>query len=115
MFDVGFMRRRCWVHGIKPPTWFPALYARDGRDYGDTMTTWAGYRERISLDRLCKALGVPSPKVDGMDGGAVFGLWQAGEFDKIAAYNAADVEAVRQVWLRLSFEALPVTTMEDAA
>ena len=115
MFDVGFMRRRCWVHGIKPPTWFPALYARDGRDYGDTMTTWAGYRERISLDRLCKALGVPSPKVDGMHGGAVFELWQAGEFDKIAKYNAADVEATRQCWLRLSFENVPVTSLEDAA
>ena len=104
MFDIGFMRRRAWVHGIKPPSWFPTLHARDGRDYGDTMTAWAGYRERISLDRLCKALGVPSPKVDGMHGGAVFELWQAGEFDKIATYNAADVMATRQCWQRLNFE-----------
>ena len=115
MFDIGFMRRRCWVHNIKPPTWFPTLYARDGRDYGDTMTMWAGYRERISLDRLCKALGVPSPKQDGMHGGAVFEQWQAGAFDKIAAYNAADVEAARQCWLRLNFENEPVTSLENAA
>jgi hypothetical protein len=113
MFDIGFMRRRCWVHGIKPPTWFPALHARDGKDYGDTMTMWAGYRERISLDRLCKALGVPSPKVDGMHGGAVFELWQAGEFDKIATYNAADVMATRQCWLRMAYEL--DDQVEDAA
>lgn len=104
MFDIGFMRRRAWVHGIKPPSWFPTLHARDGRDYGDTMTMWAGYRERISLDRLCKALGVPSPKADSVNGSHVFDLWQAGEYGIIAAYNQRDVIATRQCWQRLNFE-----------
>lgn len=104
MFDIGFIRRRCMVHGIRPPTWFPSMFARDGRDYGDTMTLWAGPRERISLDRLCRALGIESPKSAGVDGAGVFGLWQAGRYEEIARYNTGDVIAVRTAWLRMNFE-----------
>lgn len=104
MFDIGFIRRRCMVHGIQPPTWWPSLFARDGRDYGDTMTTWAGPRERISLDRLCRALGIPSPKAEGIDGGSVFELWEAERYGDLASYNVRDVLAVRAAWLRMHFE-----------
>lgn len=104
-FDLGFLLRRCWVHGVKPPVRLPLPSARPGRDYGCTMETWAGSRGTIGLDRLCRALGVPSPKADGMDGSQVFNLWQAGEHDHIATYNAADVRAVRSCWHRLQWEA----------
>lgn len=104
-FDLGFLLRRCWVNGIRPPFRLPPPSARDGKDYGDTMTAWAGYRNTISLDRLCRALGVPSPKDGGMDGGSVFDAWQAGEHERIATYNAADVLAVRRCWARLNWEA----------
>lgn len=103
MFDIGFVRRRCIVHGIQPPSWWPGLFARDGRDYGDTMTAWAGPRDRISLDRLCRTLGIPSPKAEG-DGSHVFELWQAERYDDIARYCMGDVEAVRRAWARMNFE-----------
>jgi hypothetical protein len=103
-FDLGFLLRRCWVNGVRPPFKIPGPSARDGKDYGDTMTVWAGYRGTIGLDRLCRALGVPSPKDNGMDGSQVFDRWQAGEHATIAHYNAADVEAVRACWWRLNWQ-----------
>lgn len=104
-FDLGFLMRRCWVNAIRPPFKVPTPSARDGKDYGDTMTAWAGYRNTISLDRLCRALGVQSPKDGGMDGASVFDAWQAGEHERIATYNAADVLAVRRCWAKLNWEA----------
>ncbi len=104
-FDLGFIWRRCIVHGIRPPFPFPKPSARDGKDYGDTMTLWAGYRNTISLNRLCRALGIASPKDGGIDGSQVFDLWQAGEHEALARYNAADVAAVRACWWRLNWEA----------
>jgi hypothetical protein len=103
-FDLGFLLRRCWVNGTRPPFKLPTPSAREGKDYGDTMSLWAGYRGTISLDRLCRALGVPSPKAEGMDGSQVFDLWQAGDHERIATYNAADVLAVRRCWQRLNWE-----------
>ena len=86
------------------PSFIPSPHARVGRDYGDTMALWAGYGQRISLDRLCKALGIPSPKAEGVDGSQVFDLWQAGEYAQIAEYNMRDVVATRACWLRMSYE-----------
>ena len=68
------------------------------------MAAWAGKRGTIGLDKLCKALSVPTPKGDGMDGSQVFDAWLAGELDRIAKYNAADVVATRAIWHRLQWE-----------
>lgn len=103
-FDLGFLWRRCVVHGIRPQFKLPGPNAREGRDFGDTMTVWAGYRGTISLDRLCRALGIPSPKAGGVDGSQVFDLWQAGRHAEIARYNRGDVEAVRACWWRLTWQ-----------
>lgn len=103
-FDLGFLWRRCVVHGIRPDFPFPRPSAREGKDYGCTMIAWAGYKNTIGLDRLCRALGVHSPKADGMDGGQVFDHWRAGNHEAIRTYNAADVVAVRECWHRLNFE-----------
>lgn len=102
-FDLGFIWRRCIVHGIRPPFPIPRPAARDGKDFGDTMTLWAGYRNTISLDRLCRALGVKSPKADGMDGSQVFDKWLAFEYDLVGDYNAEDVRATRECWWKMNF------------
>ncbi len=39
-----------------------------------------------------------------MDGSQVFDAWLAGELDRIAKYNAADVIATRAIWHRLQWE-----------
>lgn len=99
-FDIGFLWRRCCVLGIPKPRWLPSPSARAGRDFGDSMTLWAGFAGRISLDNLCRALSIPTPKGD-LDGSQVFDAWQAGQTERISTYNMADVVACRAVWERL--------------
>jgi len=65
----------------------PAPTARVGKDYGDTMTLWAGYRNTIGLDRLCCALAIPSPKAEGIDGSQILDLWLTDKVDSIRRYN----------------------------
>lgn len=111
-FDLGFIWRRAIILGIRPPFRLPSPGAREGKDYGDTMAAWAGYRQTIGLSRLCRALGLPDPKVAG-DGGQVFDLWLAGELERIATYNQGDAAAVRDCWRRLQWESC--LAPEDAA
>lgn len=100
-FDIGFLWRRCIVNKVRMPFKVPAPSARAGKDYGDTMLTWAGYGNRVSLDALCRALDIPSPKDGGIDGAQVFDAWLAGRYEEIAAYNLRDAVATAEVWHRL--------------
>ena len=100
-FDLGFIWRRAIVLRVPLPRWIPGPSARAGRDYGCSMVEWAGFGGRVSLDSLCRALGITSPKDDGMDGSKVYDAWKAGKVDQIAAYNRLDAHAVAEVWERL--------------
>lgn len=99
-FDLGFLWRRATALGVLRPRWLPGPMARAGRDYVCTMQLWAGHGGRVSLDALCKALKVPSPK-EGIDGSQVFDAWADGRIEEIEAYNLADAKAVREVFHRL--------------
>jgi 3'-5' exonuclease len=100
-FDLGFLWRRSVVHGIQRPRWLPGPMARAGKDYACTMQAWVGFGQRISLDNLCRALGLPSPKDSGLDGSKILDVWLAGEWERIERYNADDAWAVREIWHRL--------------
>lgn len=97
-FDMGFLWRRAIVNRVAVPRWLPGPMARAGKDYGCTMLLWAGFGGRVSLDSLCNALNVPSPKADGMDGAQVFDRWLAGHLREIECYNLGDVRALAEVW-----------------
>jgi hypothetical protein len=94
-FDLRFLMQRAIVLGIPLPSWFPRDPKPWAKDVFDTMAAWAGPKDSISLDNLCKVLGIPGK--DGVDGSMVAGMWQRGEFDAIAEYCRADVERVRNV------------------
>lgn len=100
-FDLPYIWHRCIVNGVRLPFKFPRPSAREGKDYGCTMLQWAGYGGRVSLDALCRALGIASPKDGGIDGAGVFDAWLGGRFEEIAAYNLRDTLATRDVWQRL--------------
>jgi hypothetical protein len=101
-FDLPFLYKRYVVNGIKPRARL-FQHARPGSDnVADTMLLWAGYGNRISLDNLCSALGIPSPK-DGIDGSQVWDFVQAGKIAEVAEYCKRDVEAVRTIYRRLNF------------
>ncbi|GAB1425951.1 hypothetical protein MASR2M16_31850 [Thauera terpenica] len=100
-FDLGFLWRRCIVLGLRPPFPLPGPNARAGKDYGCTMQAWAGYRERVSLQALCRALSLPDPKAEGT-GAQAWQWWKAGDVERVATYCAGDVRAVRDIWHRVS-------------
>lgn len=103
-FDLPFLWKRAIVHGIRPPLWIP----RDPKPWSDTvfdtMTQWAGTKDRISMDRLCRILGIDG-KGDGPTGADVWPMVKAGKLDEVAAYCRADVERTRGIYKRLMFEA----------
>lgn len=101
-FDIPFIWKRSIVHGIQPPIWFPRNPKPWSESVFDCMTQWAGDRDRISLDRLCRVLGIEG-KGDGPTGADVWPMAQAGKFQEIADYCKADVERTRAVYRRLTF------------
>lgn len=100
-FDLPFIWKRVMYHGIRPPMWVP----RDPKPWSDavfdTMTQWAGARERISMDRLCLLLELPG-KGD-VTGADVWPMVQAGRIDDVAAYCRDDVERTRALHRRMTF------------
>lgn len=94
-FDIRFLWQRAIVLGVQMPSWFPRNPAPWDRSIFDTMTAFAGVKDTISLDKLCKALGIPGK--DDFDGSMVADAWAAGEFDKVAAYCRSDIEKVRLI------------------
>jgi len=102
-FDLRFLWQRCVVNGIRPPAIIPfTAKPWDGKVF-DTMTAWNPERDKkISLDKLCRALGVPTSKGD-LDGSSVAEYWAAGRHQEVAAYCMADVEAVRQCHRKMVF------------
>lgn len=94
-FDLRFMWQRAFVLGVRMPHWFPRDPKPWSKEVHDTMQMWAGTKGTISLDNLCKALGVKGK--DGMDGSMVAEAWRNGEYERVGAYCADDVERVRQV------------------
>lgn len=100
-FDLPFIRRRAWANGLAVPR---RPYKLKPWDDGilDLMLLWSPEREgRISLDKLCRVLGVPSPKAGGFTGADVWPAYQRGELDKIQQYALADVVATRECFRRM--------------
>lgn len=107
-FDLRFLTQRFIVNGIRPPAIISrAAQAKPWEDSKvfDTMVQWsgAGAKPGGSLEKLCMALSIESPKGD-IDGSKVAAAVAAGRIDDVAAYCARDVEAVRKVWRRMTFQ-----------
>ena len=103
-FDLRFLLQRYIVNGIQPHAIIHAAAqakAWDAKVY-DTMTQFAGYGNRISLDKLCMALGVPSPKGE-MDGSMVGRYVAEGRIAEVVEYCKRDVAATREVYKRMTF------------
>jgi len=105
-FDLRFLLQRYIVNGIKPhpvinvaanprTSWNDAVY--------DTMVKFAGYGKTISLDKLCMALGVPTPKGD-MNGSMVGQYVADGRIEEVVAYCKRDVTATKEVYKRMTFQ-----------
>lgn len=99
-FDIPFICQRMMINNIKP------IYRYDekawNRNVVDTMEMIAfGTRNMISLQNLCLALGVQSPKND-LDGSKVYDYYLAGRHQEVYEYCSQDVVATRECYKRLT-------------
>jgi len=100
-FDVRYIWQRCIILGVPVPSWWP-IDAKpwDADRVDDTMTAWAGHGNRIGLDRLCRALGIPGKPHD-IDGSKVWDAVREGRIGDVVTYCDGDVERLRAVHRRI--------------
>lgn len=95
-WDVRFLWQRAVINGLRPPKCLLAAVKAKPWEIEDTMLLWNPERDRkISLDKLCKTLRVPTPKSE-MDGSKVWERFKAGDIESIRTYCAGDVAAMRE-------------------
>jgi 3'-5' exonuclease len=102
-FDLRFIYKRSIIHNIKPTR--DLSFARYRSDpIFDTMKEWEKWgAQGVSLHRLTTALGITSPKEEGIDGSKVYDYFLAGKTNEIIEYCKRDVEATRKVYKRMTF------------
>lgn len=103
-FDLPFLWKRCVINGVKPSPWLPLGVKPWSDRIADTMLMWDDNREkRISLDNLCRVLGIKSSKGD-LDGSKAAEHWEAGRYQEVIDYCCADIVATRECHRRLTFQ-----------
>lgn len=102
-FDIRFLFQRSVILGTPPGLTMPVDVGTTTSLIFDTMTRWAGWGNRISLDKLCAALGIPGKAEDGIDGSMVYDMALAGDYERIGRYCANDVERARKIHRRMIF------------
>lgn len=100
-FDFRFMFQRSIVNEVNPPRFIPFNAKSWDERIFDTMTYWAGFGNRVSLDNLCDILGVKSDNTH--TGADVYPMYKEGRIEEIASYCADDVRITREVYKRLTF------------
>ena len=100
-FDLKFIFHRAVILGVKPNFNLP-FDGRHGKDFYCTQAAWAGYGGRMSQDSLCKAMGIVG-KPDDIDGSKVWDFVRDGKVERVEEYNRDDVNKVRQIYNRLTF------------
>ena len=106
-FDLRFLFQRSVMNNVKPPMMIPFSAKPWDESIFDTMTTWAGHGNRVSLDKLCKIFNIPlkgSEIGEEIDGSKVWDFYQAGRIADIARYCEGDVERTRQAYKRMTFQ-----------
>lgn len=105
-FDLRFLFQRAVMLGVRPPACIPFDARPWDKTVFDTMTAWAGARNRVSLDKLCKAFGIAdkgSEIGEEIDGSMVWDFVRDGRIADVAKYCAGDVERTRHIHKRMTF------------
>lgn len=101
-FDFRFLFQRSIINQVNPPYFIPFNAKSWDERIFDTMTYWAGFGNRVSLDNLCDILGIKSD--NNHTGADVYPMYQDGKIAEIASYCADDVRITREVYKRLTFK-----------
>ncbi len=104
-FDVPFLMTRSAVHKIKPTKNLMSnrylnsqIYDAKHIDLLDQLTFYGAARQKGSLHLWTRALGIKSPKADGVTGDDVAALFKEGKFLRIAQYNVGDLYATKELY-----------------
>lgn len=104
-FDVPFLLIRSAVNGIKPTKDLMSNRYLNSQKFNathidllDQLTFYGAVRRKPSLHLACRALGIKSPKDEGVDGDEVKPLFKAKEYLKIAKYNLNDLYATNDLY-----------------
>jgi len=104
-FDLRFLFQRAIVHGLALPDWWPLdPKPWDRVMVDDTMTLWAGPRDRVSQSKLCRALGIADD--DTIDGSQVWDCIKRGQPELVVEHCRKDVAKLRAIHQRIA-AALP--------
>lgn len=114
-FDLPFLKHRSIINGVRPPS--AILKAMNAKPWdnciADTMLMWSQDREkRASMDKLCKALGIPGK--GGFDGSMVAETWPV-DPKKVIDYCKGDVARTRTMYKRLTFQPHATSQLELVA
>ena len=102
-FDLRFIYKRSIINGVKPSRDLNFARYRSEPIF-DTMKEWEKWgAQGASLHRLSIALGIASPKEEGIDGSKVYDYYLEGRGDEIVEYCKRDVDATRKVYKKMTF------------
>ena len=102
-FDFRFIYKRSIIHRVRPTQDLSFARYRNSPIF-DTMKEWEKWGSvGTSLHKLSIALGIDSPKEDGIDGSQVYDYFLAGKTEKIIEYCKRDVLATREIYQRITF------------
>ena len=106
-FDVPFLMIRSAVNGVRPAKDLMRgryLYQNSPEalhiDLAEQLSFYGAVRRKGSLHLWSRAFGIQSPKSGGVTGDDVGPLFRRGRFFDIAKYNAGDLRATRELYVK---------------
>lgn len=105
-FDAPFINVRSAVHDIRPSVDLMAgryLYQQRNVkhiDLLDQLSYYGAVWKKGNLHLWSRAFGISSPKEGDLQGDEVGAYFEAGKYTDIAEYNAADLYATRELYLK---------------
>lgn len=104
-FDLRFIYQRSIILGVKPTVNLSFARYKNYPIY-DVMWEWSKWsgQNKISLDLLARALGLPSSKGGEVEGKNVAKAYEEGKIKEICKYCEKDVELTRKIYKKINFE-----------
>jgi DNA polymerase elongation subunit (family B) len=106
-FDVPFLMARSMILGVKPTknlmsNRYLSYQPWDAKhvDLLDQLSFYGAMQRKGSLHLWCHALGIESPKAQGVEGDDVKALFESGRAEDVARYNARDLVATAELYQR---------------
>jgi predicted PolB exonuclease-like 3'-5' exonuclease len=113
-FDLPVLRYRAMISSVAAPgleaRGYFKRYSDEAVDLCDVLASYDG-RAKISLDSLCRVLGLPG-KPEDIQGKQVAGFVKDGRIQEVADYCETDVVNTYRVWLRYELFRGGVTNTE---